>query len=98
GIEDQPIFLNEVILVETLLDASDVLVCCQKIESKLGRVRQQKWGARLIDIDILYFNDERIETPHLVVPHPYIHLRKFTLLPLCEIAEDYIHPLLQQSN
>ena len=98
GIEDQPVFLNQVIFVETLLDASAVLACCQKIESKLGRVRQEKWGARLIDIDILYFNDERIETPHMVIPHPYIHLRKFTLIPLCEIAEDYIHPLLHLSN
>ncbi len=98
GVEDQPVFFNQVVLVETVLTPHDVLGCCQKTENLLGRVRKEKWGARLIDIDILYFNDEQVKTSDLVIPHPYLHLRKFTLLPLCEIAEDYIHPLLQRSN
>src|SRR5690606_41134549 len=57
-------------------------------------VRLQKWGARVMDIDILYFNDETIHSEHLQVPHPYLHLRRFTLLPLCEVAPQYIHPVI----
>lgn len=98
GIEDQPVFLNQVLLLETKCDAEECLTICQEIENELGRVRKEKWGARLIDIDILYFNSEIIGKKHLTIPHPYIQDRKFTLEPLCEIAESYKHPKLNQSN
>lgn len=98
GIEDQPIFYNQVLMMETSFSAVDSLLICQEIENDLGRTREKKWGARLIDIDILYYNNEIIETESLKVPHPYLHLRNFTLVPLVEIAADYIHPLYQLTN
>lgn len=98
GVEDQPIFLNQVLLIETDKSADESLLICQNIENELGRIRKEKWGARLIDIDILYFNSEVIEKPLLKIPHPYIQDRKFTLQPLCEIAESYKHPKLHLTN
>lgn len=98
GVEDQPTFLNQVLLFETSHDAQESLLICQEIENELGRVRKEKWGARIIDIDILYFNSEIIETPQLTIPHPYIQNRKFTLQPLCEIADSYKHPKLGLTN
>lgn len=98
GVEDQPIFYNKVLCIETLLEAVECLHICQEIELKLGRVRDKKWGARVIDIDILYYNDAIIATESLIVPHPYLHLRNFTLFPLAEIAPDYIHPEFNRSN
>lgn len=98
GVEDQPIFLNQVLLIETEKSADESLLICQNIENELGRIRKEKWGARLIDIDILYFNSEVIEKPLLKIPHPYIQDRKFTLQPLCEIAESYKHPKLHLTN
>ncbi|NGF58090.1 2-amino-4-hydroxy-6-hydroxymethyldihydropteridine diphosphokinase [Parapedobacter sp. SGR-10] len=98
GLEEQPPFFNQVILVETDMLAPDVLATCQEIENTLGRVRHKKWDTRIIDIDILYFNDECIHTPKLVVPHPYLHFRRFTLVPLCEIAPEYVHPQLFKTN
>ncbi|WP_160068869.1 2-amino-4-hydroxy-6-hydroxymethyldihydropteridine diphosphokinase [Sphingobacterium bovisgrunnientis] len=98
GVEDQPIFLNQVLLIETDKSADESLLICQNIENELGRIRKEKWGARLIDIDILYFNSEIIDKPLLKIPHPYIQDRKFTLQPLCEIANSYKHPKLNLTN
>lgn len=98
GVEDQPVFLNQVLLIETDKSADESLLICQNIENELGRVRKEKWGARLIDIDILYFNSEIIDKPLLKIPHPYIQDRKFTLQPLCEIANSYKHPKLNLTN
>lgn len=98
GLEDQPIFLNQVLLYQTTFTAQECLSICQQTEDELGRVRKEKWGARVIDIDILYFNSEIVETPQLHIPHPYIQDRKFTLMPLVEISPDYIHPKLKLSN
>ena len=98
GIEDQPIFYNQVLHITTRFDPFKSLKICQGIENKLGRIRKKKWGARIIDIDILYFNDEIIKTDNLIIPHPFLHLRNFNLIPLNEIAEDYIHPVLNYSN
>ncbi|WDF67730.1 2-amino-4-hydroxy-6-hydroxymethyldihydropteridine diphosphokinase [Sphingobacterium oryzagri] len=94
GQTDQPAFLNQVVILKTALSALGVLEAIQKIEQDLGRVRTLKWGARIIDIDILYFNDETIDLAQLSVPHPYIPERKFTLLPLVEIAASHKHPVL----
>ena len=64
----------------------------------MGRIREQKWGTRLIDIDILYYNDNIIQKPNLVIPHPFLQDRRFTLIPLVEIAPEYIHPILLKTN
>lgn len=98
GKEDQPIFLNQVLCFETELTPQEILSHCQKVENNLGRVRKEKWDARIIDIDILYFNDEILESTDLTIPHPLLHLRKFTLEPLIEIAPNYIHPVLKRTN
>ncbi|TDS17172.1 2-amino-4-hydroxy-6-hydroxymethyldihydropteridine diphosphokinase [Sphingobacterium paludis] len=98
GVLDQPPFLNQVLDVNTELSALSVLDRIQEIEHDLGRRRLEKWGARLIDIDILYYNDEIIQQERLSVPHPYIAQRKFTLIPLVEIAADFIHPILLETN
>ena len=97
GVTDQPAYLNQVIRIQTNLPPLDVLAQTQAIEQELGRVRLEKWGARLIDIDILFYDDHRVNVPTLTVPHPLLHLRRFTLEPLAELAPDLIHPVLGQS-
>jgi len=95
--ENQNNFLNSVIKIETQFDAFNVLQKSQEIENNLGRVRKEKWGERTIDIDILFYNNEIINTEELIIPHPLIHKRKFVLTPLSEIAPNYIHPILQKN-
>lgn len=97
GLEDQPDFLNQVLLITTTLSAFDCLKQMQLIENDLGRVRMQKNGPRVIDIDLLFFNAAVIQSPHLTVPHPLLHTRNFTLVPLAEIAPDLMHPVLHKT-
>ena len=94
GVHDQPDFLNQVLLVNTNLSPEELLFSCLEIEKKLGRVRKVHWGERLIDIDILFIEDKIINTQRLTVPHPEVQNRRFTLQPLCELASDFIHPVL----
>lgn len=94
---DQPSFLNQVLLCTTQLTAEQVLQTILLIEEKMGRKRIEKMGPRIIDIDILFYNDEVIDLPELKVPHPEIANRRFVLEPLHEIASDYIHPVLKRS-
>lgn len=98
GVEDQPIFLNQVLEVITPLSAAKVLQTIQQIELVLGRIRAQRWGSRTIDIDILYYNNDIIHEPDLQVPHPYIQERNFTLIPLSEIAPNFEHPIFRKTN
>lgn len=98
GVEDQPAFLNQVILIKSGLSPMDCLNRTQQIELDLGRVRLKKWGQRAIDIDLLYFNDEIVNYPNLIIPHPFISERRFTLAPLAEIAPGYIHPVYKKNN
>ncbi len=98
GINAQPDFLNMVITIQTSQTAHQLLESILHIEILLGRHRDIKWGPRIIDIDILFFNDEVVNLPDLIIPHPYLHLRRFTLVPLTEIAPDYIHPILNKST
>ncbi|QKZ15560.1 2-amino-4-hydroxy-6-hydroxymethyldihydropteridine diphosphokinase [Spirosoma sp. KUDC1026] len=98
GVTDQPSYLNQVLAVETDLKPEELLQQTQAIEQELGRVRLEKWGARVIDIDVLYYDQLVWQTSTLTVPHPYLHQRRFTLVPLAEIAPDFVHPVLQKTN
>lgn len=98
GFHDQPAFYNQVVKLITSFSPEELLKKITLIEKKMGRVRHEKWKERLIDIDILYFNDLIINTRQLVIPHPQIQNRRFTLVPLCEISADEIHPVLKKSN
>lgn len=97
GKEDQDPFLNQVLLVETSLSASDLLQALLKIEQQMGRIRSVKWGARIIDIDILFYDNEQIQNDNLIIPHPALAERRFTLIPLNEIAPDFLHPVLNKT-
>jgi 2-amino-4-hydroxy-6-hydroxymethyldihydropteridine diphosphokinase len=97
GMTDQPAFLNQVLCVETPLTSTALLETVLGIEQQMGRLRVQKYGPRIIDIDILLFNEEVINLPNLSIPHPFLHQRRFTLHPLAEIAPSFIHPVLLQT-
>jgi 2-amino-4-hydroxy-6-hydroxymethyldihydropteridine diphosphokinase len=86
-----------VLALETKLSPLELLKEILAIEISLGRKREIKWGARTIDIDILFFNQTIIELPNLVIPHPYLQERRFTLVPLVEIAPTFNHPILKKS-
>ena len=91
-VKEQSNFLNQVLKVKTALSPQDLLEKILNIENIIGRKRTKKWGERLIDIDILFYNDNIIRSQRLLIPHPYLHKRRFVLLPLNEIAGDYLHP------
>ena len=92
GDTDQPDFVNAVAGIETELDAHALLAGLLSIEQTRGRVRTRAHGPRILDLDLLLFGDERIETAQLVVPHPRMHERGFVLIPLTEIAPDIVIP------
>jgi 2-amino-4-hydroxy-6-hydroxymethyldihydropteridine diphosphokinase len=92
GKTDQPAFLNQVLEINTLLTPMGLLATILDIESGLGRQRKEKYDARTIDIDILYFEDETVNTLELTIPHPKIRERRFVLIPLAEIAPNLIDP------
>ena len=94
----QPSFLNQVIEISTLLPAEKVLSTILEIEQKLGRIRREKMGPRMIDIDILYFNHSIFFSTNLIIPHPQLHNRRFVLVPLAEIAPEFVHPILQKNS
>ncbi len=95
GIESQPDFLNQVIEIESSFSPSEVLRQINMIEEKLGRVRRIKWHSRIIDIDILYFGDFKFNSENLVIPHAEIENRNFVLIPMNEIAPNFIHPVFK---
>jgi len=97
GKTDQPDFLNQVIVVETNLDAVATMHSILSIEAKMGRIRDKKNDPRIIDIDILFFNKEICQTPLLTLPHPLIQERNFVLVPLNELSPSFIHPVLKQT-
>jgi 2-amino-4-hydroxy-6-hydroxymethyldihydropteridine diphosphokinase len=94
GKTDQQSFLNQALLVETDLTAFQLLEKVLEAETLLGRVRKERYGPRIIDIDILLFNYDDISEPDLVIPHPELQNRRFALTPLAEIAPGYLHPVL----
>ena len=94
GYEEQPKFLNQVVRVETDLTPSELLDYVKEIERKIGRKETFRYGPRSIDIDILFYDDLVVNTPPLIIPHAQITERAFVLVPLADIAPDYIHPIL----
>lgn len=97
GNTDQPDFLNQVIKVATKLGAAETLQSILRIEKNMGRVRTIKNAPRVIDIDILFFNHDIIRKKDLTIPHPEIQNRRFVLIPMNELAQDFIHPVLNQT-
>lgn len=98
GIKDQPVFLNIVIEGRWSSSPEELLALCQNTEILLGRVRTVKWGERILDIDILYFGNSMVSTESLMIPHPGIPGRRFTLIPLNEIAGKKQHPVLKKTT
>jgi 2-amino-4-hydroxy-6-hydroxymethyldihydropteridine diphosphokinase len=98
GVTDQPDFLNQVLAVRTELAPQALLDEILAIEQDLGRERVQRWGSRLIDIDMLYYGTTVLNTPRLVLPHPWLHRRRFVLVPLADLAPGFVHPILGKSN
>jgi 2-amino-4-hydroxy-6-hydroxymethyldihydropteridine diphosphokinase len=90
GKTDQPDFTNVSAVVETALPPLDLLAVCLEVERQLGRVRHERWGPRLIDIDLIAYDDVRMDTPALTLPHRHAHERGFVLIPLAEIAPDLL--------
>lgn len=97
GHTKQPDFYNQVIEIETELSPMQLLQGCLEIEKSLGRERSILWGERTIDLDILLYDGRSVQLENLRIPHPYLHLRNFVLVPLCEIAPDLIHPTMELS-
>lgn len=97
GLEDQPAFLNQVLALETELDAPALLAACLAAEQQQGRERLVRWAARTLDVDILFFGQEIMATPSLTVPHPALPGRRFALVPLAEVAPQLMHPQLHRT-
>lgn len=97
GNEDQPAFLNQALELQTTLTARQLIRKLMRIEKNMGRTREVRYGPRLIDIDILLFNDEIHRYDLLKLPHPEMQRRRFALLPLSEIASEVIHPELKKT-
>jgi len=99
GFHSEDPFWNQVLIIETKLEAEEILWRINEIDEVFGRERDKEgYSSRKMDVDILYFNDEYYETPSLIIPHPKIPERKFVLVPLTEIAPDYKHPLRRLTN
>ncbi len=97
GCTVQDWFVNGVIKIETDLGPFDLLWVLKTIEPQLGRTKTYRWGPRMIDLDILFFDDTDMKTEDLQIPHPLLHERQFVLMPLAEIDRDLIHPVLKKT-
>lgn len=97
GKTDQPAFLNQSLALDTALNAKQLMRRILKMEKQLGRIREEKYGPRIIDIDILLFNEEVHNYAFLKLPHPEMQNRRFALLPLSEIAPAIIHPVFKKN-
>lgn len=98
GNKDQEWFINAAIAIDTDFTCEELLKFCQSIEAQLGRIRKdaEKWTQRVIDIDILMYDDKIINTSNLTVPHPLMHLRAFVLVPMLEVKADLVHPVFNK--
>lgn len=97
GKTDQQAFLNQALEIDTELSAENLLESVLAVETSLGRIRKERYGPRVIDIDIIFFDHAVIDLPQLTVPHPEVQNRRFALVPLQEIAPRFVHPQLQKS-
>ena len=99
GKKDQPWFVNAVVAIRTNLSPVELLRVCQDIEAKLGRNRakEEHWGERPIDIDILFYDDLIFSNEILTIPHPLVHKRAFALVPMLEIKSSYVHPVFKKT-
>jgi 2-amino-4-hydroxy-6-hydroxymethyldihydropteridine diphosphokinase len=97
GVVEQPWFVNAVAAIRTTLAPEELLDTLLQVENEMGRVRKQRWGPRLVDLDILLYNNNVINTFKLLVPHPEMASRGFVLLPLAEIAPQAYHPVLRKT-
>jgi 2-amino-4-hydroxy-6-hydroxymethyldihydropteridine diphosphokinase len=97
GNTNQPAFYNVVLEVSTTDSPEELLTHALAIEQQLGRQRLEHWGPRVIDIDILLFGDKIVQTEHLTIPHPQMTNRRFTLMPLAEIAGEVMHPVRKKN-
>lgn len=94
GFEDQDWFVNGVVSLGTDLSAHELLRALLHVEKGMGRVRKRRWDSRVIDLDILLYGEDVIQERDLVVPHPHMHLRRFVLVPLIQLAPNLVHPTL----
>ena len=94
GVESQDWYVNGAALLDTGLSARELMRGLLAIEAAMGRVRKKRWEARIIDLDLLLYGEEMIREPDLTVPHPLMHLRRFVLAPLTDLAPDLVHPAL----
>jgi len=97
GPPEQPWYVNAVAQVRTRLAPEELLRVLRRVEEALGRVRGERWGPRLLDLDLLLYGGEVLSAGELVVPHPELHRRAFVLVPLAEIAPEAYHPVLQKT-
>jgi 2-amino-4-hydroxy-6-hydroxymethyldihydropteridine diphosphokinase len=97
GIKDQPKFINMAIKIDTILEPENLLSLLKEIESAIGRTQTFRWGPRIIDLDILLYDNSIINTNTVKIPHPGIKDRDFVLRPLSEIAPEKIHPVFKKS-
>lgn len=97
GLTDQPDFLNMCLSASTDLPPKELLALLKSLEKEIGRVSGERWGPRLIDIDLLFYANHIIETEKLTIPHPELPERAFVLRPLADIAASYVHPVLGET-
>jgi 2-amino-4-hydroxy-6-hydroxymethyldihydropteridine diphosphokinase len=97
GKTDQPAFLNQALALTTNLSAQELITTILSVEEEMGRLRMEKFGPRIIDIDILFFNDIIMQEPNLTIPHPQLQNRRFVLAPMQEIAPELVHPVLHKT-
>lgn len=98
NVHQQNDFLNRIIIVETVMSPETVMDKLLEIELQMGRVRKEKWGPRIIDLDMIYYGDRIIHSKSLEIPHPRLQERKFVLFSLNEIAPEYLHPVAKKTN
>ena len=97
GYKNQPVFLNCAVQAETMLSPEELLYTLLSIEKQMGRKRKIHWGPRIIDLDIIFYDNLIINSSNLKIPHPDMQNREFVLKPLCDIAPNFVHPVLHKT-